>query len=93
MSLNSQDKVDLYAPTYGRFNETLHSEVRRDTWGEEFGQSGWTTAAEQDRFIELLGLKSEHTLLDVGCGLWVGWTDSTNRGAYRCDRAWHRHAS
>jgi cyclopropane fatty-acyl-phospholipid synthase-like methyltransferase len=68
MSLKSKGQVDLYAPTYGRFSETLHSEVRRDTWGEEFGQSGWTTAAEQDRFIELLGLGSDHTLLDVGCG-------------------------
>ncbi len=68
MRPESKREVDLYAPTYGRFHETLHTEVRRDTWGEEFGQSGWITAPEQDRFIELLGLKSGQTLLDIGCG-------------------------
>jgi cyclopropane fatty-acyl-phospholipid synthase-like methyltransferase len=68
MAPNARDKVDLYAPTYGQFHESLHAEVRRETWGEEFGQSGWTTAAEQDRFIALLGLQTDQKLLDVGCG-------------------------
>lgn len=68
MSSNSERNVDLYAPTYGRFSETLHTEVRRETWGEEFGQSGWITADEQDRFIKLLGLTADQKLLDVGCG-------------------------
>jgi ubiquinone/menaquinone biosynthesis C-methylase UbiE len=68
MKGHSDVKPDLYAPTYGQFAEALHTEVRRDTWGEEFGQSGWITAPEQDRFIELLGLKSGQTLLDIGCG-------------------------
>lgn len=68
MAPNARDKVDLYAPTYGQFHETLHAEVRRETWGEEFGQSGWTTAAEQDRFITLLDLKASQKLLDIGCG-------------------------
>lgn len=64
----SDHQPDLYAPTYGRFHEDLHTAVRRETWGEEFGQSGWTTAAEQDRFIELLGLGPGQRLLDIGCG-------------------------
>jgi ubiquinone/menaquinone biosynthesis C-methylase UbiE len=68
MQGDSDSKPDLYAPTYGQFAEALHTEVRRDTWGEEFGQSGWITAAEQDRFIQLLGLRSGQTLLDIGCG-------------------------
>jgi len=68
MKGDSDTKPDLYAPTYGQFGEALHTEVRRDTWGEEFGQSGWITASEQDRFIELLGLMSGQTLLDIGCG-------------------------
>ncbi len=68
MSRDSDRNPDLYAPTYGRFNETLHTEVRRETWGEEFGQSGWTTAVEQDGFIRLLDLKTGQTLLDIGCG-------------------------
>jgi len=68
MTSNAQDKVDLYAPTYGQFHESLHTQVRRETWGEEFGQSGWTTAAEQDRFIALLDLNAGQKLLDIGCG-------------------------
>lgn len=68
MSPNAQNKVDLYAPTYGQFHESLHTEVRRETWGEEFGQSGWTTASEQDRFIGLLDLQAGRKLLDIGCG-------------------------
>lgn len=68
MQGDSDSKLDLYAPTYGQFTEALHTEVRRDTWGEEFGQSGWITAPEQDRFIQLLGLRSGQTLLDIGCG-------------------------
>ena len=59
---------DLYAPTYGCFDRTLHTQVRRETWGEEFGQSGWITAAEQDRFVEALDLKPGRSLLDIGCG-------------------------
>jgi ubiquinone/menaquinone biosynthesis C-methylase UbiE len=65
---DSDAPPDLYAPTYGQFADSLHTEVRRDTWGEEFGQSGWITAPEQDRFMEFLGLKSGQTLLDIGCG-------------------------
>ncbi|MGH8196404.1 MAG: class I SAM-dependent methyltransferase [Woeseiaceae bacterium] len=49
-------------------SETLHTVVRRETWGEEFGQSGWITAPEQDGFIQLLGLKPGQALLDIGCG-------------------------
>ncbi|MGH9659630.1 MAG: SAM-dependent methyltransferase [Bryobacteraceae bacterium] len=63
-----ESRIDLYAPTYSRFSETLHTEVRRETWGEEFGQSGWTTAGEQEKFIRLLDLKRGQLLLDIGCG-------------------------
>lgn len=68
MSMQSPKDVDLYAPTYGRFHEALHTQVRREAWGEEFGQSGWITASEQDRFVELLSLQEGQSLLDIGCG-------------------------
>ncbi len=68
MPPDSGNESDLYAPTYSRFNETLYTEVRRETWGEEFGQSGWITTTEQDGFIQLLNLKAGQTLLDIGCG-------------------------
>jgi SAM-dependent methyltransferase len=61
-------KVDLYSGEYSRFSEELQSAIRKETWGEEMGQSGWITTVEQDRMIELLGLKAGRTLLDVACG-------------------------
>ena len=61
-------KVDLYTGEYGRFAEALQSAIRRETWGEEMGQSGWITTVEQDWMIDFLGLKAGSRLLDVACG-------------------------
>jgi SAM-dependent methyltransferase len=65
-------KVDLYDATYGRFDESLYREIRRETWGrngdEDFGQNGWITAKEQDQFIQWLSLSPGQRLLDVACG-------------------------
>lgn len=63
--MSDDGKVDLYGSAYGNFSDMLYAEIRRDTWGEEFGQSGWTTAEEQDRIIDLLDLKPGRRLLDV----------------------------
>ncbi len=60
--------VDLYDATYGRFDDAIYQEVRRETWGEDIGQNGWITAAEQDRFIDLLSLTRGRRFLDVACG-------------------------
>lgn len=61
-------RVDLYDSTYGRFDEATYAKVRRETWGEDIGQNGWITAAEQDRLIERLGVSQGHRLLDIACG-------------------------
>jgi hypothetical protein len=42
--------------------------VRRQTYGDDFGQSGWLTVDELERFAEWLNLSAETPLLDVGCG-------------------------
>lgn len=60
--------VEFYDATYGRFEAAIYRDVRRETWDEDFGQNGWITAAEQDRFIERLGLTPSHRLLDIACG-------------------------
>ena len=42
--------------------------MRRETYGDDLGQSGWTTVDELNRFAEWLDLDADSHLLDVGCG-------------------------
>jgi SAM-dependent methyltransferase len=60
--------VDLYTAAYTNFATDTLQRVRRETYGEDFGQSSWVTADEYRRFFELLGLKADDQVLDVGCG-------------------------
>jgi ubiquinone/menaquinone biosynthesis C-methylase UbiE len=60
------DEVPLYSSSYLSFG--ARERVRRETYGEDLGQSGWTTADELDRFAELLDLDADSRLLDVGSG-------------------------
>lgn len=60
--------VDLYGNAYGHFAADALAQVRRETYGEDFGQSSWVTAEEFRRFFRLLGLGPDSHLLDVGCG-------------------------
>jgi 2-polyprenyl-3-methyl-5-hydroxy-6-metoxy-1,4-benzoquinol methylase len=58
--------VPLYASAYAGFS--AREEVRRQTYGDDLGQSGWLTVDELERFAEWLDLGAETRLLDVGCG-------------------------
>ncbi len=58
----------FYDATYARFGEAISREIRVETWGEDIGQNGWITAAEQDAFIDWLGLGPASRLLDIACG-------------------------
>src|SRR5262245_31714591 len=60
--------VDLYGTAYGNFATRTLNEVRRETYGEDFGQSSWVTADEYRRFFRLLDLGPNDHVLDVGCG-------------------------
>ncbi|WP_165231245.1 SAM-dependent methyltransferase [Aquisphaera insulae] len=60
--------VDLYGTAYGNFAEDVLTQVRRDTYGEDFGQSSWVTGIEYRRFFQLLKLAAADHVLDVGCG-------------------------
>jgi ubiquinone/menaquinone biosynthesis C-methylase UbiE len=60
--------VDLYGTAYGNFATAAVEQVRRETYGEDFGQSSWVTGEEYRRFFRLVGLRSADHVLDVGCG-------------------------
>jgi SAM-dependent methyltransferase len=60
--------VDLYGTAYGNFANRAIEEVRRDTYGEDFGQSSWVTVDEYRRFFRALDLRPGERVLDVGCG-------------------------
>jgi ubiquinone/menaquinone biosynthesis C-methylase UbiE len=60
------NEVPLYASAYAGLD--VRERVRRETYGEDLGQSSWMTVDELDRFGEWLELGSGSRLLDVGCG-------------------------
>jgi cyclopropane fatty-acyl-phospholipid synthase-like methyltransferase len=60
--------VDLYGTAYGNFAARAIAEVRKETYGEDFGQSSWVTADEYRRFFRALDLRPGEQVLDVGCG-------------------------
>lgn len=61
-------RVDLYGASYRNFASDLYSEIRREAFGEDIGQTGWVTAEEQDLFIDWLHLARSSQLLDLACG-------------------------
>jgi SAM-dependent methyltransferase len=59
---------DFYGPQYARIDSKLAAEIRREVFGEDFGQESWRTGAEQSEIAEFLGLTSESRVLEVACG-------------------------
>ena len=55
--------VDLYGTAYGNFADSAIEQVRRETYGEDFGQSSWVTGDEYRRFFRTLGLSSADRVL------------------------------
>jgi SAM-dependent methyltransferase len=64
----AEARYDFYGPHYRRFGSELAGRIRREVYGEDHGQTGWRTAAEQRLIAELLGLDEAADLLDIACG-------------------------
>jgi SAM-dependent methyltransferase len=62
------DAFDFYGSHYRRFGSPLAAAMRREIYGEDLGQTGWRSAAEQLEIADLLELGPDRRLLDVGCG-------------------------
>ena len=61
-------KVDLYDSAYGNYESDTYRQVRIETYGEDFGQTSWVTTEESKEIPQLLDLKRNSSVLEVGCG-------------------------
>src|SRR4029450_4841845 len=61
-------KVDLYNSSYGNYAFGAYSEIRFETYGEDYGQTSWVTTAESHEIPKLLQLSSSSSVLEIGCG-------------------------
>lgn len=60
--------VNLYDHAYGDYASDAEAAVRRETYGEDLGQTSWLTAPEWLGFADKLGIATSSHVLDVGCG-------------------------
>jgi SAM-dependent methyltransferase len=60
--------VDLYDTHYGHLAATVQTDVRRETYDEDLGQSSWITLAEAREWFRLLHVDAGSRVLEVGCG-------------------------
>lgn len=61
-------RVELYDNVYSDFASRAERAVREETWGEDLGQSSWTTATEWLDFADRLGIGVQSDVLEVGSG-------------------------
>jgi len=57
-----------YEDLYESFDSALAREIRREAYGEDFGQHSWATADELRECIPRLRLSPTSRILDIGCG-------------------------
>jgi SAM-dependent methyltransferase len=65
---SGNERFDFYRGHYRRFESKLAAEVRREVYGEDLGQTGWRTAAEQAEIADHLRLGTNSRVLDIACG-------------------------
>ena len=68
MTKQHEGRTDFYSVQYTRFDSELAAELRREVFGEDIGQQGWRTAAEQAEIADLLRVGQASHVLDVCCG-------------------------
>src|SRR5687768_16724822 len=62
------NQVDLFNSTYGNFEEQVLARIRRETYGEDIGQTSWITTDEYDMFYSWLNLSVGDHILEVASG-------------------------
>ena len=66
--LQMKSRVDLYNSAYRHPRERVYSEIRRETYGVDLGQTSWTTAEELAEIPKLLRLSESSNALEIGSG-------------------------
>jgi SAM-dependent methyltransferase len=61
-------EVDLYDTHYANLAADAEADVRRETYGEDLGQSSWITLTEAREWFRLLRLDASSRVLEIGCG-------------------------
>jgi SAM-dependent methyltransferase len=61
-------RTDFYAVKYASFGSDAAVALRREVFGDDIGQEGWTTAAEYAEIADSLGVARTSHVLDVCCG-------------------------
>ena len=61
-------KVDLYDSAYGNYGADAYRLVRLETYGQDFGQTSWVTTEESNEIPQLLDLRPNSFVLELGCG-------------------------
>jgi SAM-dependent methyltransferase len=64
----TRNPVELYNNVYGDFAGSVELAVRRETYGEDMGQSSWLTAREWLQFADQLGVAAGSEVLEIGSG-------------------------
>ena len=67
--------IDLDGTAYGNFATQALEQVRRETYGEDLGQSSWVTGPEFRRFFQLLQLAAADHVLDPFSAPWPALQD------------------
>lgn len=60
--------VELYNNVYGNPAAAAYREIRNETYGEDFGQTGWMTPEEFHKIPDYLALTQASYVLEVGSG-------------------------
>lgn len=68
MADKSEGRSDFYAVKYAAFGSEAAVALRREIFGDDIGQEGWSTASEHAEIVDLLGVGPQSHVLDVCCG-------------------------
>ncbi len=64
----SNNSINLYDNVYSDYSSNAEVAVRRETYGEDLGQTSWLTASEWLGFADDLGIAADSIVLEVGSG-------------------------
>ena len=60
--------VNLYDHAYGDYTSDAEAAIRRETYGEDLGQTSWMTAPEWLHLADRCGIVADSDVLEVGSG-------------------------